>query len=227
MHLILVMSDGSKIDAGYVGVSTGGTTPPAVTTYTVTFKDWNGSVLKTETVESGKAATAPTVPTRKGYAFTGWDQTFNNVTGNLVVTAQYAVNITGPAFVLESVETYAGATEVELTVSIKNNPGLLGAILQVSYDPALKLEGAGNAVSASGVTFTKPTNFKNPSTFVWDCQDANWTQDGEILTLVFSVPPTVADGDYNVTLTYNADDVFDGNGEPVDFAVINAVVKVR
>ena len=54
-----------------------------------------------------------------------------------------------------------------------------------------------------------------------------WTEDGVILTLFFSVSSTAADGNYNITLTYNADDVFDGNGDPIDFAVINAVAKVR
>ena len=60
-----------------------------VVTYTVTFKDWDGSVLKTQTVESGKSATAPSNPSREGYEFTGWDKLFNNITSDLTVTAQY------------------------------------------------------------------------------------------------------------------------------------------
>jgi len=63
-------------------------TEPA--TYTVTFKDWDGTVLKTQTVEEGSSATAPDNPTRDGYVFTGWDIDFSNVTSNLTVTAQYA-----------------------------------------------------------------------------------------------------------------------------------------
>ena len=59
------------------------------TTYTVTFVDWDGTVLKTETVEEGKAATAPDAPTREGYNFTGWDVAFDSVTSDLTVTAQY------------------------------------------------------------------------------------------------------------------------------------------
>ena len=86
LHLWLVLSDGSKIDAGYVGVKV---TPPTTTTYTVTFVDWDGTVLKTETVEEGNSATAPADPTRDGYTFIGWDKTFGNVTGNITVTAGY------------------------------------------------------------------------------------------------------------------------------------------
>ncbi|MBR5718773.1 MAG: S8 family serine peptidase [Clostridia bacterium] len=63
-----------------------------INTYTVTFKDWDGTTLKTQTVNYGGAATAPANPTREGYTFTGWDRAFNNITANTVVTAQYTQN---------------------------------------------------------------------------------------------------------------------------------------
>jgi hypothetical protein len=63
-----------------------------INSYTVTFLDWDGSMLATDTVDHGSAATAPADPTREGYTFTGWDVPFDNVTGDLTVTAQYQIN---------------------------------------------------------------------------------------------------------------------------------------
>jgi hypothetical protein len=60
--------------------------------YTVTFVDYQGQVIGTDGVLYGESATAPIAPEREGYTFTGWDITFDNVTGNMTVTAQYAIN---------------------------------------------------------------------------------------------------------------------------------------
>ena len=58
-------------------------------TYTVTFKDWDGTVLKTQTIEEGSSATPPSNPTRDGYVFTGWDKSYSNITANTVVIDLY------------------------------------------------------------------------------------------------------------------------------------------
>lgn len=57
--------------------------------YEVVFRDYDGTVLKEETVEDGQAAAPPPAPKREGYAFVGWDQSFQCVLSDLVVTAQY------------------------------------------------------------------------------------------------------------------------------------------
>lgn len=56
--------------------------------YTVTFKDGD-EVLKTQDVPFGGSATAPTPPEKEGYAFTGWDKDFDDVTEDLLVNAVY------------------------------------------------------------------------------------------------------------------------------------------
>ncbi len=60
-------------------------------TFSVIFKDWNDSVLGTQTVYEGDSAIPPEDPTREGYTFTGWDADFSNVTSDLTVTAQYSI----------------------------------------------------------------------------------------------------------------------------------------
>ena len=67
---------------------------PAVTTFTVTFVDYDGAVLKTQTVTKGADALAPVDPTRVAddtntYTFKGWDKDYTNVQTDLTVTAQY------------------------------------------------------------------------------------------------------------------------------------------
>ncbi|HHW31855.1 MAG TPA: hypothetical protein GXX20_09325, partial [Clostridiaceae bacterium] len=60
--------------------------------YTVTFVNWDDTVLETQEVEYGKGATAPTAPEREGYTFKGWDTDFSRVTGNITVKAIYEAN---------------------------------------------------------------------------------------------------------------------------------------
>ena len=70
-----------------------------VAEYTVVWKDWDGTTLKTENVEYGFAATPPTSPTREGYTLTGWTASVsgmqtNYITGEVTFTAQYEKYIT-------------------------------------------------------------------------------------------------------------------------------------
>ncbi len=86
------ITDMFYLDVDNVEVWGTGSSEPPVVTHTVVFKDWDGTVIDTQTVNDGEAATAPESPTREGYTFAGWDTDFSNVTTDLEVTATYTIN---------------------------------------------------------------------------------------------------------------------------------------
>lgn len=57
--------------------------------YTVTFVDYDGTVLSEQKVEEGKAAVAPENPSHEGFEFIKWSPDFDKITSDLVVNAAY------------------------------------------------------------------------------------------------------------------------------------------
>lgn len=229
MHLILVLSNNIEIDAGYVGVTT---TEPAPTTYTVTFVDYNGVELKVETVESGKSATAPADPIREGYAFVGWDKEFNNITGDLTVTAQYeVVENKSPMFIVESVTT-SSSEYVVVNISIKNNPGILGMSLNVSVDDSVMTFTSaekGNVLPSFTLTSPGTSATSSPYSFIFDAMDitAADKEDGVIISIMFKVKDNAESGVYNINLSYVDGDIFDSNFDHVDVEVTNGTITIK
>ena len=207
----------------------------SINTYTVTFKDWNGTVLKTQQVQYGGAATAPANPTRTGYTFTGWDKAFTNVTANLVVTAQYVQNepvstsvpSDAPQIVVESKTTSAGST-VAVNISIANNPGIVSMTLHVNFDSRVELVSVQDTGLLPGKVHS--TVMLNPYTLAWENDSAtqNYTVNGTLVTLTFNVPENLEEGDYAVSVSYDSEgyEIYDFNAEPVDFAVVNGKISV-
>ena len=204
-------------------------------TYTVTFKDWNGTVLKTQQVQYGGAATAPANPTRTGYTFTGWDKAFTNVTANLVVTAQYVQNepvstpvpSDAPQIVVESKTTSAGST-VAVNISIANNPGFVTMGIQVAYDSNLTLLSVSDTGLVPGQMFS--TEIENPQPLYWanPTATADCTVNGKIATLTFKVADNAEEGEYHIRVSYDYDnyDIYNQSGEAVQFATVNGTLTV-
>lgn len=79
----------------------------SVKKFTVKFMK-DSTVVKTEEVEYGKAATAPEAPSKTGYDFKEWDKEFSNITADLTVNAVF----TAKTF---DIKYYDGATELDLS----------------------------------------------------------------------------------------------------------------
>ncbi|NLP47887.1 MAG: DUF2436 domain-containing protein [Clostridiales bacterium] len=164
-----------------------------INTYTVIFKDWNGSILGVdENVPHGSAATPPAEPnSRPNWHFVGWNPSPDNISGNITITAQYAINTynidlpTGPGFEI----TLAGYTV---------NPTPHGSIFTFSLalDPlysqsVITVKAGGNKLTpAQGVY--KIENVTGPVTVTVEGvqpNPANFSQLDAALTLALAVNP--------------------------------------
>src|SRR5574344_1316069 len=68
-------------------------------TYTVTFVDYDETVIDTQTVNSGEDAVPPENPTRTGYTFASWEGNYENITADVTITATYTISTYTVTFV--------------------------------------------------------------------------------------------------------------------------------
>ena len=212
-HLVVVFDDGVKVDTGYVSPKNA-----SANNFTVLFKDFDGTVLKTQTVNKGENATAPESPTREGYIFTGWDNIFTDIQNNTIVTAQYVEESNQPVIYIDNVTASAGDT-VTVNAFIKNNSGILGTSLVVNYNSdALTLikADAGDAFSALNVT--KPAKFKDGCIFPCYAEKLNDgdVKDGTVLVLTFKVSKEASEGSYTVSVSCPDGDTFDKDNNVIN-----------
>ena len=80
---------------------------PAKSRYTVTFKDYNGTTLKTQQVYETYDAVPPSAPARSGYEFTGWSSSYTSIARNTTCTAQYSATV---PFYTVTFKDYNGTT---------------------------------------------------------------------------------------------------------------------
>ena len=226
LHLWIVLSNGTKIDAGYVGV----TVNPSPLTYTVTFVDYDGTVLKTETVEHGKNATPPTDPVRVNYQFVRWDVDYSNVTADITVTAEYASLL--PTISIENIQVSKETSEVTFDVCVKNNPGIMNMVLSMTINDVVfnfKTAVKGEALPSS--SFTKPGTqvSSSPYRFLLDAMEITNEdkEDGVIFTVTLSIDDLTAIGEYEIELTYIDGDIVDENFEPINMVIENGTIIIK
>ncbi len=88
------------------------------TVYTVTFTDYDGTVLDVQKIAQGESAVAPEAPFRENdeqysYTFSDWDIAFDNITSDITVVAQYEKSLLKGMLFIDT----AGGSGFELSVA--------------------------------------------------------------------------------------------------------------
>ena len=194
--------------------------------HTVTFKDYDGRILKTESVEEGKAATPPDNASKEGFKIVKWDKPIDNINEDIVVTPIYE-KISGPTISVGNITAKAGDT-VKIPVILHNNPGINGATVVVSFDEALSLKKVKNGDALDDLNFTKPGELTNSCTFLWDGVDDNIKENGEMLVLSFKISDDVHSGEkLGITVSYNNGAIYDKDLNDVDFDVVGGSITIE
>lgn len=148
-----------------------------------------------------------------------------------VPCAQAAEETDVPEFRVESVTARPGAT-VNVSVTLRNNPGIAVALLGLSYDSKLTLSKAstGDAFPSSAFTFTPSGNLLSPCNFLWDATEVKEQdiKDGTILTLTFKVSEFAVPGEkLEINISCNPDDVIKSDLSQVNPKMTGGAIRVQ
>jgi hypothetical protein len=138
----------------------------------------------------------------------------------------YIPPVSGPAFIVSPKEARRGDT-VEITVALKNNPGIASIILSLVFDnDALTLNSVTYNNSIGGYTI-QPQYKESPIKLYWIDGFANAEGDFVLATLSFTVKDDAALGDHALTMSYRPDDVYDISETNLPFEIINGAITVK
>lgn len=134
-----------------------------------------------------------------------------------------------PTFSVSDAEISTG-DKVDVVVSVKNNPGILGMTLAVEYDSnALVLTSSENGEALESLNFQSPKKYKSGCRFVWygESIEENEITDGPVLKLSFEVSDTASVGEYPIKISYSDGDIIDTDLNSVSMKIVNSTIKVK
>ena len=127
---------------------------------------------------------------------------------------------------VESAASSAGGT-FEIKVSIKNNPGMLGAIFELTYGSDLTLVDVRAGEALGSLTFTAPSVLESGCKITWSGKHVD-DSDGEFLILVFKLSDTASNlANYDVNLSYAGGNLLNSYGTSMDVTVENSKISVQ
>lgn len=194
----------------------------AQSSHTVSFLDWNGTVLNSQTVPKNQSASLPaSSPNRSGYIFTGWSGQLTKVTSNNTVTAMYLPSTVSNLFCLSWGNAASGQT-VTLTLVLTGTVYMCGYQLEVKYDPDC-LTYVSNTRGSSVMTNHIAASNSLRASYV-NMSAVNETGSRTVLTVTFTVKNTTA---ASTPVTVNLSKVFDGNEALVDACAASGAVYIK
>ena len=135
-----------------------------------------------------------------------------------------------PEIVVESKTAPAGST-VDVKISLKNNPGIASMKLTVEYDEGLTLKAPvaydiyPEEADPEMPQVIQPAEGGSPIILNWVSPLADVNGDLVYATLTFEVAAE-AEGEQNITVTYNPNDIYNLAEENIGFAVTNGKITV-
>ena len=139
-------------------------------------------------------------------------------------------SVTGntPAFEVECVTAEKGTKNVAVNVYVKNNPGFASAALDIQFDESVLalMDFSYNTEALNGAS-TVPFNASaKPSCLSAINGTSNITGDFTFATLYFDVSDDVT-GEYIISLSYDADNVYDITEKNIAFQVTNGTITIN
>ncbi len=148
----------------------------------------------------------------------------------LLPTVAFAA--TDPLTLRISSETAAPGKEIQVKLSLENNPGIASVKVKVGFGSELTLTNVEFNSAELGGTSTPPQNLTSPVTLSWlRPTQGNYYDDSLFATLTFTVNSDaigVGENEKNVTITatYDQDNVYDETEQNVPMTVIDGQVKI-
>ncbi|HCG36129.1 MAG TPA: hypothetical protein DER23_07285 [Clostridiales bacterium] len=150
----------------------------------------------------------PPTTTQQGYTLHTCSKCENSYKDNYIPAL-------APQLLTSSVRTTAGK-QIEVTLTLKNNPGIAGLAVSLKYDESVLTL----AETKKGDMFSGFTAGKN---FAWD-ESEDVTADGTLATFVFTVAENAEPGDYTIQVIPRS--CTNENMDDVVLTPVNGVVTV-
>jgi len=146
----------------------------------------------------------------------------------MVVVPEKPVDENASQIVVSSGRVTLGKT-INVTVAVKNNPGIASATLRLNYDSSVFTLTSVTDGGILGTAVHKP-ELSSPYTLAWanDTATTDFTQNGTLATLTFTVDENAAEGTYPISISYSYDDydIYNVNVEPINIALVNGSIDV-